>query len=124
MRTRPAYASGPSAESRSWAISSSGRPVDDVDFFRLLFYSDGPGGPGRRFYYEKTAKEIYMSKAHRGAGLREEKARSGRGACPVCKRTGIKVIYEQEINGKKYFVCKQCRAAISHGKKQEELAAL
>lgn len=65
-----------------------------------------------------------MSKAHRGAGLREEKARSGRGACPVCKRTGIKVIYEQTVGDKKINVCKQCRAAISHGKKQDELAAL
>jgi hypothetical protein len=64
-----------------------------------------------------------MSKAHRGSGLRETVS-SGRGTCPVCKRTGIKVVYEQEINEKKYFICKQCRAAIAHGKKQEEIAAL
>ncbi len=65
-----------------------------------------------------------MSKAHRGAGLREEKERSGRGACPVCKRTGIKCLYEHKIDDKTILVCKQCRAAISHGKKQEELASL
>ena len=64
-----------------------------------------------------------MSKAHRGAGVREL-TKSGRGPCPVCKRTGIKVLYEQTINEKKLSVCKQCRAAISHGKMQEEIAAL
>ena len=64
-----------------------------------------------------------MSKAHRGAGIREF-TKSGRGACPVCKRTGIKVLYEQDINEKKYSICKQCRAAIAHGKMQEETAAL
>lgn len=64
-----------------------------------------------------------MSKAHRGSGIRENVS-NGRGKCPVCKRTGIKVLYEHEVEGKKIMICKQCRAAINHGKKQEELAAL
>lgn len=64
-----------------------------------------------------------MSKAHRGSGIRELK-KSGRGKCPVCKRTGIKTLYEHEVGEKKINICKQCRAAIAHGKKQEELAAL
>ena len=64
-----------------------------------------------------------MSKAHRGFGVREL-VNNGRGNCPICKRTGIKVIYEQSINDKKVNVCKQCRAALSHGKKQEALASL
>ena len=64
-----------------------------------------------------------MSKAHRGSGIRE-KEKSGRGTCPVCKRSGIKVLYEQEINEKKFSVCKQCKAAIAKGKKQEEIAAI
>ena len=64
-----------------------------------------------------------MSKGHRGAGIRELK-NQGRGTCPVCKKTGIKVLYEQEINEKKLTVCKQCKAAIARGKKQEEIAAL
>jgi hypothetical protein len=64
-----------------------------------------------------------MSKAHRGAGIREL-TKSGRGSCPICKRTGIKVMYEQEANEKKFTVCKQCNAAIAHGKRQEEIAAL
>jgi len=65
-----------------------------------------------------------MSKAHRGAGVREEKARSGRGTCPVCKRTGIKCLYEHKVKEKNILICKQCRAAIANGKYQEELAAL
>jgi len=47
-----------------------------------------------------------------------------RGTCPVCKRSGIKLLYEHEVDGKKINICKECRAAIKHGKKQEELAAL
>jgi hypothetical protein len=57
-----------------------------------------------------------MSKAHRGKGIRELFAR-GRGTCPVCGATGIKILYEQEAGGQKVKVCKPCRAAIKHGKK-------
>ena len=64
-----------------------------------------------------------MSKAHRGSGI-VEIANHGRGECPVCKRTGVKVLYEQEINGTKYSICKPCKAAIAHGKKQEATATL
>ena len=64
-----------------------------------------------------------MSKAHRGSGIREL-VNSGRKTCPICKRTGIKVLYDQEINEKKFAVCKQCKSAIAKGKKQEEIAAL
>ena len=64
-----------------------------------------------------------MSKAHRGSGIRELE-KSGRGTCPICKRTGIKVMYEQDVNEKKFTVCKQCKSAIAKGKKQEEIASL
>lgn len=57
-----------------------------------------------------------MSKAHRGKGIRELFAH-GRGTCPVCGAGGIKLLYEQEADGKKIKVCKPCRAAIKHGKK-------
>ena len=62
-----------------------------------------------------------MSKAHRGKGIRELFAR-GRGTCPVCGATGIKVLYEQDGGGgsgtdNKVKVCKPCKAAIKHGKK-------
>ena len=57
-----------------------------------------------------------MSKAHRGKGIRELFAR-GRGSCPVCGATGIKILYEQNAGDQKVKVCKPCKAAIKHGKK-------
>ncbi|MCL2269704.1 MAG: hypothetical protein FWC24_00020 [Treponema sp.] len=57
-----------------------------------------------------------MSKPHRGKTIRELFAR-GRGTCPVCGASGIKLLYELEADGKKVKVCKPCRAAIKHGKK-------
>ncbi len=52
-----------------------------------------------------------MAKAHRGAGIRDQ-VRNGRGTCPVCKRTAIKVMYEVEVDGNKSVVCKQCSAKL------------
>ncbi|MCL2761730.1 MAG: hypothetical protein FWD36_00795 [Treponema sp.] len=57
-----------------------------------------------------------MSKAHRGKGIRELFAR-GRGICPVCGASGIKLLYEQDAGEQKVKVCKPCKAAIKHGKK-------
>jgi len=57
-----------------------------------------------------------MSKAHRGKGIRDLFAR-GRGTCPVCGSTGIKLLYEQEADGQKIKVCKFCKAGLKSGKK-------
>ncbi|MDR1948518.1 MAG: hypothetical protein LBQ38_03930 [Spirochaetaceae bacterium] len=58
-----------------------------------------------------------MSKAHRGKGIRENVSR-GRGECPVCKRTNVKILYDQDAGeGKKVKICKVCKAAVKHGKK-------
>ena len=57
-----------------------------------------------------------MSKPHRGKSIRELFAR-GRGECPVCKRSRVKTLFEQEADGQKIKICKTCRAAIKHGKK-------
>ena len=62
-----------------------------------------------------------MSKAHRGKGIRAEQNR-GRGVCPACNKTGIKVLYEQEINGAKTKICKVCRANIKNKKAAESSA--
>ncbi len=62
-----------------------------------------------------------MSKAHRGRGIRTLLNR-GRGTCPVCKRTGIKVIYEASIGGKTVKTCKTCKAAVDNGKFKQEQA--
>ena len=57
-----------------------------------------------------------MAKPHRGKSIREL-AYKGRGECPVCKRTNVKILYEQESGDKKIKICKICKAAIKHGKK-------
>lgn len=64
-----------------------------------------------------------MSKAHRGKGLIDNVNR-GRSTCPLCKRTAIKAVYEQEVNEKKVMICKQCKSALAKGKLQEAVAAL
>ena len=57
-----------------------------------------------------------MSKARRGKGIYDLFNR-GRGTCPVCGTTAIKLLYEQDVEGQKIKVCKSCKAAIKHGKK-------
>lgn len=64
-----------------------------------------------------------MAKSHRGAGILDQPNR-GRGDCPLCKRTGIKVMYEREAGEKKVMVCKQCNAALKNGHMQDALKAL
>ena len=64
-----------------------------------------------------------MSKAHRGFGVRELVS-NGRGTCPVCKRTRVKVLYEYEKDEKKFMICKQCKVAIARGKMTEAVSAL
>ncbi len=56
-----------------------------------------------------------MSKAHRGKGIRGN-PNHGRGVCPVCKREGVKVLYEQEIDGTKTVICKTCKAKMKNAK--------
>ena len=63
-----------------------------------------------------------MSKAHRGKGI-YDLVKRGRGACPVCGATGIKLLYEQEADGQKIMVCKPCKAAVKRGKKSLPAAA-
>ncbi len=49
------------------------------------------------------------SKAHRGKTLLNLPAH-GRGTCPVCKATGIKLLYEIDLDGSRTKVCKRCHA--------------
>ncbi len=56
-----------------------------------------------------------MSKAHRGQPLKQEIPGSGRGICPICKRSGIKLLYEHEVEEEKITICKQCHAAEKAG---------
>ena len=50
-----------------------------------------------------------MAKTHRGKGLWHVPAR-GRGTCPICKATRVKVLYERLApDGASVKVCKRCR---------------
>jgi len=50
-----------------------------------------------------------MSKPNRGKSLWKLPSR-GRGTCPVCKCTRIKLLYELILgDGKKIKVCKRCQ---------------
>ncbi len=54
-----------------------------------------------------------MPKAHRGSEVRKLLNRS-RGTCPVCSRTGIKLLYKRELTeGTQTSICKQCNSKIS-----------
>jgi hypothetical protein len=59
-----------------------------------------------------------MSKAHRGTGIRSLPAH-GRGTCPVTKRTGVKVVYEQEIDGQKLKISKIAFATLKNKARKE-----
>lgn len=63
-----------------------------------------------------------MSKAHRGAGIRSM-VNHGRGTCPICKRSGIKLMYEHQIGEQKVNICKQCKATVARSAKKKETAA-
>ncbi len=50
-----------------------------------------------------------MAKTHRGKALWKLPAR-GRGVCPICKATRVKVLYERTApDGTFVRVCKRCR---------------
>jgi len=49
-----------------------------------------------------------MAKNFRGKPLRSVPARA-RGNCPVCNRTGIKLLHEIKVSDKTIKVCKNCR---------------
>lgn len=48
-----------------------------------------------------------MGKNHRGKGITGLPSH-GRGECPVCKRTGIKLLYEVKQDEQTIKVCKIC----------------
>lgn len=58
---------------------------------------------------------VLMAKTHRGTGL-AELTKKGRGECPSCKRTGIKLLYEVGDDANKMNVCKECNKKLSKKK--------
>lgn len=64
-----------------------------------------------------------MSKAHRGRPLKEETPASGRGKCSITGRTGVKLLYEHEIDGVKVMVSKAGHATLNNQKRRAAKAA-
>jgi hypothetical protein len=53
-----------------------------------------------------------MAKTKRGKPLRKAEGARQRGKCPLCSRTGVKLLYElKSSSGKGDKVCKQCKNA-------------
>ena len=63
-----------------------------------------------------------MSKPHRGKSIRELPYH-GRGKCPICERSGVKILFEQDSGEGKIKICKTCKAAIKNGKKAVTVTA-
>ena len=63
-----------------------------------------------------------MSKAHRGKGILD-KPKRGRGACPVSKQTGVKLLYQVDLNGTQTMVSKVGKAMLANAKKNTQAAA-
>lgn len=63
-----------------------------------------------------------MSKAHRGTPLKDERPGSGRGKCPITGQTGVKLVYEHEVDGKKVMISKIGKASLANQKRREEAA--
>ena len=63
----------------------------------------------------------FMSKNHRGREIKKMK-NAARGTCPVTGQTGVKLLYEVELDGQKAMVSKIGRATLANRKKAEEAA--
>lgn len=75
------------------------------DFEYLVPLAPEPSGANAN---QKRGAE--MAKSHRGKGIRKEPNR-GRGTCPICKSTGIKLLYERKLDDETTTkVCKRCAA--------------
>ena len=60
-----------------------------------------------------------MGKTHRGSNLRDENPNAGRGTCPITKKSGVKLLYEHEIDGKKVKISKSAKATLANAKRRQ-----
>ncbi|MFP4329640.1 MAG: hypothetical protein ACOC45_07865 [Alkalispirochaetaceae bacterium] len=59
-----------------------------------------------------------MSKAHRGRPLKDEQPKGARGKCPITGKTGVKLVYEHEIDGKKVMISKAAKATLTNQRRR------
>ncbi len=60
-----------------------------------------------------------MGKAHRGKPARSEYPGGARGTCPITNRSGVKLMYEHEIDGKKVKISKMGKATLANEQKRK-----
>ncbi|MFP4373859.1 MAG: hypothetical protein ACLFPO_06000 [Spirochaetaceae bacterium] len=60
-----------------------------------------------------------MSKSNRGRNLKDERKNGARGTCPITGKTGVKLVYEHEIDGKKVMISKTAKATLENQKRRE-----
>ncbi len=60
-----------------------------------------------------------MGKAHRGKPARSEYPGAARGTCPITKRSGVKLMYEQEVDGQKIRISKVGKATLANRQKRK-----
>lgn len=60
-----------------------------------------------------------MAKANRGKNLKNERANGGRGTCPITGKSGVKLVYEHEMDGKKVLISKAAKAMLSNEKRRK-----
>lgn len=60
-----------------------------------------------------------MSKSNRGRNLKEEQKNAARGKCPITGKTGVKLLYEWELDGKKVMISKTAKATLENEKRRE-----
>ncbi|NBF41015.1 MAG: hypothetical protein GVY14_11425 [Spirochaetes bacterium] len=60
-----------------------------------------------------------MSKSNRGRNLKDERKNGARGTCPITGKTGVKLVYEHEIDGKKVMISKTAKATLENQKRSE-----
>ena len=63
-----------------------------------------------------------MSKSNRGRNLKDERKNGARGTCPITGKTGVKLVYEHEIDGKKVMISKAAKATLTNQRQREARA--
>ncbi|MFP4067836.1 MAG: hypothetical protein ACLFS5_10105 [Spirochaetaceae bacterium] len=60
-----------------------------------------------------------MGKSNRGRNLKDERTNGARGRCPITGKTGVKLVYEYEMDGKKVMISKTAKATLENAKRRE-----
>ncbi|MFW6250774.1 MAG: hypothetical protein ACOC47_06665, partial [Alkalispirochaetaceae bacterium] len=54
--------------------------------------------------------------------LKEEQPNGARGKCPITGKSGVKLVYEHEADGKKMMISKAAKATLANQRRREARA--